>query len=204
MPSWSPDGKLLVCHAYDRPTTLVVFNPEGGGREVITKNWGSPRWSPKGNRIAFIHSGGIALHNLATGTYHSVFRERYSMLLGFSISPDGSRFCFGEGVRRGGGPPSGGGLFVATLDERAMTASVRQVVKHGEVDHTSWSPDGKRVVFCWHPDDKNGQLYVMDVDGKDPPQRLEGQDPHRHNTNADWSPDGKTIVFASGPAVDSP
>jgi Tol biopolymer transport system component len=59
-------------------------------------------------------------------------------------------------------------------------------------------------VFCWHPDDKNGQLYTMDVDSKDPPQLLKGQDPNRHNTNADWSPDGDTIIFASGPAVEHP
>jgi Tol biopolymer transport system component len=105
------------------------------------------------------------------------------------------RFCFGD---------SNGGLFVATLDERTMRARVRQVLKQGEYDHTSWAPDGRRVVFCWHPTNENGQLYIMDVDSNDPPQLLPGQDPDRHNTNADWSPDGKTIIFASGPAVESP
>ena len=68
MPSWSPDGKQLVCHTYSRPTTIVVMNPDGSGREAIINHWGSPRWSPKGNRIASILNGGIALHDLATGT----------------------------------------------------------------------------------------------------------------------------------------
>jgi Tol biopolymer transport system component len=195
MPNWSPDGRQLVCHVYSSPTTIVVLNADGSGREAIINHWGSPRWSPKGNRIASILHSGIGLHDLATGIERSILSSQYSLLHGFSVSPDGLRFCFGD--RKGG-------LMVATLDERTMTASVRTLIKKGEVDHTSWSPDGRRVVFCWHPDNKNGQLYVMDVDGNDPPQWLKGQDRDRHNTNADWSPDGKTIVFGSGPAVESP
>jgi Tol biopolymer transport system component len=205
MPSWSPDGKQLVCHVYSRPTTIVVMNADGSGREAVINHWGSPRWSPKGKHIASILRGGIALHDLTTGTERAIFSGQFRVQHGFSVSPDGLRFCFGNPVQRGGGQVvGGGGLFVATLDERTVTATVRQLLEKGEIDHTSWSPDGKRVVFCWHPEDKNGQLYLMDVDGNDPPKLLEGQDPNRHNTNADWSPDGKTIIFASGPAVDSP
>jgi TolB protein len=195
MPSWSPDGKQLVCHTYRSPTPIVVMNPDGSGREGIIKHLGSPRWSPKGNRIASTLRGGIALHDLATGTERTILRGPYSVLLGFSVSPDGLRLCFGD---------NSGGLFVATLGERRMTATVRQLLMQGEVDHTSWAPDGRRVVFCWHPTNTNGQLYIMDVNSKDPPQLLPGQNPDRHNTNADWSPDGKTIIFASGPAVESP
>jgi len=201
MPNWSPDGKQLVCHVYSRPTTIVVMNPDGSGREAIINHFGSPRWSPNGNRIATILRDGIALHDLATGTERAIF-SGHSVQHGFSVSPDGLRFCFGDHVSRvyqAPGQVTGGGLFVATLDERSMNANVRQLLKQGEIDHTSWSPDGKRVVFCWHPENKNGQLYIMNVDSDDPPQRLEGQDPDRHNTNADWSPDGKTIIFASGP-----
>jgi Tol biopolymer transport system component len=195
MPSWSPDGKQLVCHTYNRPTTIDVLNVDGSGREAIINHWGSPRWSPKGKYIASIFGGGIALHDLSTGTERNIFSGQ-SVQHGFSISPDGKRFCFGQSRQ--------GGMYVATLDERTMTASVRQLIKAGEIDHTSWAPDNRRVVFCWHPDDKNGQLYIMDVDSKDPPQLLKGQDPNRHNTNADWSPDGYTIIFASGPAVEHP
>lgn len=195
MPNWSPDGKQLVFHTYSRPTTIAVMNPDGSGREAIINHWGSPRWSPKGNRIASILNRGIALHDLATGTERTIFGGQYSVQHGFSVSPDGVRFSFGH---------TDGGLFVATLDQRTMTASVRQLLEKGEIDHTSWAPDGRRVVFFWHPTNKNGQLYVMDVDSNDPPRLLQDQDQGRHHTNADWSPDGKTIIFASGPAVASP
>jgi len=193
MPSWSPDGKQLVFHTYESPQTICVMNADGSGREVVINHWGSPRWSPKGNRIASILNGGIGLFDMATGTERSILRGPYTVLLGFSVSPDGLRFCFGD---------EGGGLAVATLDERTMTASVRRLLKEGAVGHTSWAPDGRRVVFQWQPPNAgNIQLYVIDVDSKDPPRWLPGQNRDRHNANADWSPDGKTIIFASGPAV---
>ena len=57
MPSFSPDGTQLVCHTYESPQTIVTMNADGSGRETILHHWGSPRWSPKGNRIASIAEG---------------------------------------------------------------------------------------------------------------------------------------------------
>ena len=45
----------------------------------------------------------------------------------------------------------------------------------------------------------NDQLYLLDPEGKTPPQKLAGQDPTRNNLGMYWSPDGKRIVFASAP-----
>jgi Tol biopolymer transport system component len=48
--------------------------------------------------------------------------------------------------------------------------------------------------------DDNRQLYLLDVEGKELPQKLAGQDPSRDNVLSCWSADGKKIVFASSPA----
>ena len=73
MPSWSPDGTHLVCHTYESPQTVIVMNADGSGRETIVNHWGSPRWSPRGNRIATIGADrGIALFDLATGKERSI------------------------------------------------------------------------------------------------------------------------------------
>jgi Tol biopolymer transport system component len=190
MPSWSPDGMQLVCHTYENPQTIVIMNADGEGRETILNHWGSPRWSPKGNRIATIgEARTISLYDLTTGAERTIFRGPYSLWQGFSISPDGLRFCFGD---------TEGGVGLATLDERTMQASVRWLVKSGTTQHSSWSPDGQRIVFQWkRPDQEIYQLYLIDADGNEKPQLLPGQNPTRHNCDPDWSPDGKTIVFNS-------
>jgi Tol biopolymer transport system component len=190
MPSWSPDGRELVIHTYENPQTIVVMNADGSGRETILNHWGSPRWSPKGNRIATIgQHRTIALYDLVTGTERTIFHGPYSLWQGFSISPDGLRFCFGD---------TEGGVGLAALNEHNMQASVRWLVKTGTTQHSSWSPDGKRIVFQWKRRDQElYQLYLIDADGQPQPERLPGQDPTRHNCDPDWSPDGKTIVFNS-------
>jgi Tol biopolymer transport system component len=190
MPSWSPDSKQLVVHTYESPQTIVIMNADGSGRETVLNHWGSPRWSPKGNRIATIGpQRTIALYDLASGVERTIFHGPYSLWQGFSISPDGLRFCFGD---------SNGGVGVATLDEQTMQAEVRWLVKSGTTYHSSWSPDGERIVFQWkRPNQDVYQLYLIDAAGKRKPERLPGQDPARHNCDPDWSPDGKTIVFNS-------
>ena len=195
MPSWSPDGKQLTCHTYGNPQSIIVMNADGSGRETIIHHWGSPRWLPRGNRIASLGvNSQIFVFDLAVGKEQSILPERYSSTfhyvseIGFGISPDGSRFCFGGG---------NDGLFLATLDERTMQCSLGWLLREGRVRHCSWSPDGKRVAFGYRPDDEAlEQIFVFDFDAKSA-ARLPGLDEKRNNSCPDWSPDGKTIIFVS-------
>lgn len=190
MPSWSPNGTQLVCHTYDNPQTVVVMNADGTGRETIINHWGSPRWSPRGNWIACIdRARGITIFDLAAGNERGILSGNYALQIGFSISPDGRRICFGD---------VSGGLKLATLDESVTRASVRPLVKEGTPRHCSWSPDGMRVVFAGKPSGENlEQMFVLDIDSEKPATRLPGQDRSQSNSCPDWSPDGKTIVFVS-------
>jgi TolB protein len=191
MPSWSPDGKQLVCHTYDNPQTIVVMNADGSGREVVINHWGSPRWSPRGNRIASVLNNNIGLYDLATGKERPILPQLYSSNLGFGIAPDGLRICFGGGSD---------GLYLATLNEKTMRATVRTLANQGVSHHASFAPDSKRIVVSWQPPGaKLSQLYVFAVESDDAPKLLAGQDQACNNFNPDWSPDGKTIVFVSQP-----
>jgi Tol biopolymer transport system component len=212
MPSWSPDGTQLVFHTYDNPQTICVMNADGTGREKILDHWGSPRWSPCGDRIASIgRDRGIALLDLKTGKEYDIIGGPYSLRHGFSISPNGQRFCFGD---------YNGGVALADLHEHARQATVRWIVKSGASYHSTWSPDGRRLAFNWQPPQRElgqifyrdvdpnladalfsllalEQIYIWEVDSTNPPRWLPGQDARRRNACPDWSPDGKTILFAS-------
>ena len=87
-----------------------------------------------------------------------------------------------------------------------MQASVRWLLKTGDSFHSSWSPDGSRLVFNWKPPGQTiEQIYVWNVDlGVAAPISLSGQDRARNNTNPDWSPDGQTIIFVSQLPATSP
>ena len=86
---------------------------------------------------------------------------------------------------------------IATLDDVAAPASVRWLVRRGDGSHSSWSPDGKQIVFSWNGGAGVDQLYLIDVDRDAQPRLLAGQDPVRYNYDPDWSPNGQSVVFSS-------
>lgn len=147
-------------------------------------------WSLRGNRIASIGTNsGIAILDLATGIERNILPGQYTARQGFGISPDGRRFSFANGMT---------GVGIATLDDRTMQSAVRIFLPNGTCNYSSWSPDGKRIVFSWRLDEeKLHQLYLFDVDYGEAPTLVPGQDSGRKNLNPDWSPDGKTIIFVS-------
>jgi Tol biopolymer transport system component/serine/threonine protein kinase len=63
-----------------------------------------------------------------------------------------------------------------------------------------FSPDGKRVVYCWNGfDESNYDLYALTIRGGGPPQRLTSDIDAEYSPA--WSPDGKSIAFLKGPAA---
>ena len=71
----------------------------------------------------------------------------------------------------------------------------RNLTNHpGGDSHPSWSPDGRRIVFCSTRDDgKHDDLYVINVDGTGL-KRLTETD-NLWNTFPSFAPDGRRILF---------
>lgn len=189
MPSWSPDGKQIVCHTYESPQSIVVMDVEGEGRETIMHHWGSPRWSPVGNRIISASvTGGISIFDLVTGRDIIVAPGR-NLWQGQSVSPNGKMICFGD---------RSGGVGLATLNDDATSATVQWIFRAGQSYHSGWSKDGKTVVFHLQLTPSSPQqLFLYDIGSKAPPRLLPGQDPAYDNRDVSWAPDGESIIFVS-------
>lgn len=109
-------------------------------------------------------------------------------------SPDGTRIAFVVSDE----DAWTGDIFVVNRDGTGLT----QITHDPNLDdQPAWSPDGTRIAFRSYRTGRDGDIWVMDVDGGNPvnltPDPLPGVWDERRPA---WSPDGSRIVFASNAA----
>jgi len=205
MPSWSPDGKRITFSCYN-PRGVWIMNADGTGRELLDdEGWGA-EWCPKGEKIAYTlyRSGGanISVRDLAKETSRELLENRYRQIYwGMAWSPDGHWIGF-KGV-------SADKKELAVVSAEGQAKGFRVLVFEGTagvkdiLECVSWSPDSKHVLAGLttqtHP---ARQLYLIDIQGKDPPKLLPGQRIGRWYNSIAWSFDGKRILFTSPPEVE--
>jgi Tol biopolymer transport system component len=210
---WRADGRRI---AFDlvQPNgnvQIATSNPAGGDLRVITHGRGIhelPSWSPSGRRIVFDHSPkapdtpGFATRLWTMRADGSHARPLPMRRPGFDVepkySPDGSRIVFAR-LRL---PTKKHGLLTAILIVPAKGGPVRRLTpwteipsretpKDAYVEHPTWSPDSRWILFNVAP---NGSIQAMRPDGSDrhtirPATRSFGG-------HKPWfSPDGTRIVL---------
>ncbi|MEZ6123561.1 MAG: hypothetical protein R3C49_10335 [Planctomycetaceae bacterium] len=57
-PSWSPNGRRLVCCSYSPNKGIWMMNADGTERRRLDENGWAPKWSPDGCRLAWSRSDG--------------------------------------------------------------------------------------------------------------------------------------------------
>jgi TolB protein len=210
MPSWSPDGKKI---AFSRYSTggVWIMDADGSNKKLIEEKGWNADWSPTNpDEVAYITypggpvpnvtdatSGNIVVRNLKTNEVRTLLDRQYNYNAWYmKWSPDGKGVCFlGE-------LPSGGSE-LAIVSAEGQKKGFKVLMPNDAIEHVkefsyffSWRPDGKRLLLSMQMDgDDNGQLYLFDVEGKELPQKLAGQNPSYSNTHSCWSPDGKKIMF---------
>jgi hypothetical protein len=172
-PAWSPDGSQLAFDACAPGCWGVyVINVDGSGLHELAGpastadvRYVAPKWSPDGQKIAFLGWTWNGVDNLpydiytinadGTGltdiTNTPSFDER-----SFDWSPDGSRIVF-----EGGTSPSESDIYVMNRDGSGRVDIAPDPSAYE--DNALWSPDGARILF-FSPQSPAG-YYLMNPDG---------------------------------------
>jgi TolB protein len=134
-------------------------------------------------RILFESHGELHLADVASGAVTKLGIQGGSA----AWSPDGRRIAFISNPYRQKGEPSE--LFVVNADgsgRQKLTGEVRRAAT------PDWAPNGERIAFADFDRVRvRTGLYVIDSDGSDLRQLVEGSEPIIHR----WSPDGRTILY---------
>ncbi len=89
----------------------------------------------------------------------------------------------------------GGALVLSFAQATAHLANLKQLTNGGQNAEAYWSPDGKRLIYQWTPEDaKCDQEYIMNADGSNVHKISNGKGA---TTCGYFLPDGKTILYAS-------
>ncbi|PEN13651.1 peptidase S9 family protein [Longibacter salinarum] len=201
-PQIHPSGESIIYArtSMDRMTDramsrLWIVAADGRGHRPVTApdvNASSPRWSPSGDRIAYVASDGDDGSEIYVRWMESGETARITQLVSspssLSWSPDGSHIAFSmlketpqRPFARMPAPPEGA--------EWAPRAKVIDDVRYRS-DGAGYLKDGHR------------QVFIVPDEGGTPRQITSG--PYDHGGSIEWMPDGSAIVLSANRSDDAP
>ena len=142
---WSMDGKRLV-FVSDRSgeENLWVLEPGLAKMEPLLKASKArlyrPRWSPKGDRIAFgDHTGKLSVVEVKSGRVREIAQARENRITDYRWSPYGGHLAFSAAGENGFHS-----IYIWTVGEKAA----RQITSETFHEHEPvWAPDGEHLFF---------------------------------------------------------
>ena len=192
-PQISPNGQTIVYRrmGYDimkdrSKGNLWFMHKDGSKHQKLTSREGSeysPRWSPNGDRIAFISSTAegseVYMYWVESGKIAKI-----SQLEGgpgnLSWSPDGNQLAFT--MKISANPP-----VIAKMPKKPKGAKWAKAPRI--TDRLKHEADGAGYIRPGFT-----QIFVIDAQGGAPRQLTAGK--YRHGGSLSWSPDGKEILFS--------
>jgi TolB protein len=221
LPSLSPDGTRVAFDSTRRrieseplnTSDVFVMNADGTDQQWLVRG-SSATWSPDGRRIAF--------HASASGTglpikadpgaatqdsdifiidgndgLRSHAKPRNLTATPAAIdddadwSPDGRTIVFTSHAATDN-PVNSATAEIYAIEADGAGKPVRLTNNAEEERAPSWSPDGKRIVFCCRRNGPDFEICVMNADGTGQAVLTDNSAPDLTPT---WSPDSRKIVF---------
>ncbi len=184
---WSPDGRRIAFQAYvetgtpqreDSRAQIYVTDLDSGFTALIVENeragYAIIRWSPDSQRLALLSdSNGFGYTSIVIidAESHETLRVGanvpylIAIAPGFDWSPDSAAIAF---VAASGKEPGAASLYVADLNDGAVTHLLATLVRHAAV----WSPDGTWIAVTRYLGQRSQfdlitQVYAVRSDGSD-------------------------------------
>lgn len=194
-PQVSPDGKsiLYLRRSNDIMTdstrnNIWIASSDGKtNRPFLSgkKSFSSPRWSPNGDRIAYLSNkeGRTQLYVqwLATGET-ALLSNHQSNISGISWSPDGKTIAFSSGVKE--------------------TVKKLRTPMPKKPSGAKWAKPFKQITKAYYQADGRGfltpsysHIFVIPTDGGTPRQLTSGN--YHHRGSISWTPDSSEIIFSA-------
>jgi Tol biopolymer transport system component len=178
---------------------LWVMNSDGSGQRRLAAASPGMRWSPDGQKLAFVGSwpiGNVIYLMNADGSEQKRLTSPVSGRCdgqaqwdgGPAWSPDGRAIAF---TRRFCGPRDPE-IYVMNADGSEQRMLTRNPTDF-HMNEPAWSPRGNKIAFVSRRDG-NLEIYVMNTDGSE--RRRLTRNTVR-DSNPVWSPDGRRIAFES-------
>jgi TolB protein len=184
------------------------MNSDGSGQIHLptTGNAHSPRWSPDGTEILFLHqqlgfhgpdvwvmdrNGTNAVMVMQATAFDNggnvIGGGQFQSMSGAKWSPDGSKIVL-KGSNCSHASECKNGLWTMNRDG----TSVSQLIL-GDVSRAAWNPAGTKIIYEHTAPDYNKELWTVNPDGTGAAQLTTSES---DEGSAEYSPDGTKIAFS--------